>query len=104
MDGNENLKATKATADNIPREKDQEIDVMGELPLPRLYTVTEVAKYLRLSRSQVYAMIQKNELPIIWVSEHRIVVSESDLVAWIQRHKAYEPSQLVFMLDRIVAD
>ena len=104
MDGNENLKATKAIAENAPREKDQEISEMSGLPLPRLYTVAEVARYLRLSRSQVYAMISKNELPIIRVSERRIVVSESDLVAWIQRHKAYEPSQLVFMLDRIVAD
>ena len=104
MDGNDNLNAAKAAPNNPPRDNSQEIGSMDELPLPRLYTVTEVAKYLRLSRSQVYAMIQKNELPIIRVSERRIVVSESDLVAWIQRHKAYEPSQLVFMLDRIVAD
>ena len=59
MDGNENLKVAKATADNVPREKDQEIGVTGGLPLPRLYTVSEVAKYLRLSRSQVYAMISE---------------------------------------------
>ncbi len=104
MDGNEKLKTAKANADTTPREIDQETSAISGLPLPRLYTVSEVAKYLRLSRSQVYAMISKNELPIIRVSERRIVVSESDLVAWIQRHKAYEPSQLVFMLDRIVAD
>jgi excisionase family DNA binding protein len=75
---------------------------MNEIQLPRLFTVTEVAEYLRLSKSQVYAMIQKKELPFIRVSERRIVVSERDLVAWIQKQKAYEPSQLVFMLDRIL--
>src|SRR4030067_2918926 len=81
-------------------------------PQPEIRKNAELARdgeyaeiaYLRQSRSQVYAMIQKNELPIIRVSERRIVVSESDLVAWIQKHKSYEPSQLVFMLDRIVAD
>jgi excisionase family DNA binding protein len=67
-----------------------------------LFPVTEVAGYLGLSKSQVYAMIQKKELPFIRVSERRIVVSERDLAAWIQKQKAYEPSQLVFMLDRML--
>lgn len=104
MDGNENQNTAKVNPDVMSPDTDREMEAVGGLELPRLYTVSEVAKYLRLSRSQVYAMIQKNELPIIRVSERRIVVSESDLVAWIQRHKAYEPSQLVFILDRIVAD
>ena len=70
--------------------------------LPRLLTIKEVAKYLRMSRSQVYTMVAKKKLPYIRLSERRIVVSEEDLAAFIQRQKAMEPSQLVFMLDRIL--
>ena len=70
--------------------------------LERLMTVSEVARYLRLSKSQVYALIQRNEIPHFRVSERRIVVSESDLKAWIQKQRAMAPSQLVFMLDRMM--
>lgn len=70
--------------------------------LPRLLTIGEVANYLRMSKSQVYQMVAKKKLPYIRLSERRIVVSEDDLVAFIQRQRAMEPSQLVFMLDRIL--
>jgi excisionase family DNA binding protein len=70
--------------------------------LPRLLTIGEVANCLRMSKSQVYIMVAKKKLPYIRLSERRIVVSEEDLVAFIQRQRAMEPSQLVFMLDRIL--
>jgi excisionase family DNA binding protein len=70
--------------------------------LPRLFTVNEVARYLRLSKSQVYTLIQRNEIPHFRVSERRIVVSESDLKTWIQKQKASAPSQLVFMIDKML--
>jgi len=57
--------------------------------LPRLFTVNEVARYLRLSKSQVYTLIQRNEIPHFRVSERRIVVSESDLITWIQKQKGW---------------
>ena len=68
----------------------------------QFYTVSEVANILRLSKSQVYLMIQKKKLPYIRLSERRIVVRESDLERWIERQRAMEPSQLVFALDRIL--
>jgi len=70
--------------------------------LPRLLTISEVASYLRMSKSQVYTMVAKKKIPYIRLSERRIVVSEEDLVAFVQRQRAMEPSQLVFMLDRIL--
>ena len=72
--------------------------------LPRLLTISEVARYLRLSKSQVYTLIQRNDLPHFRVSERRIVVSETDLLAWVQKQKALAPSQLVFMLDRLLEE
>ena len=70
--------------------------------LPRLLTIAEVANCLRMSKSQVYLMVAKKTLPYIRLSERRIVVSEDDLIAFIQRQRAMEPSQLIFMLDRIL--
>src|SRR3972149_3313826 len=101
MEASENQNVTKAAESDLTRDNHQEMAARVGMRFPRLYTVREVAAYLRLSKAQVYAMIQKRELPIIRVSERRIVVSESDLVAWIQKRMAFEPSQLVFMLDRI---
>ena len=49
----------------------------------RMLTVSEVAKYLRLSKSQVYLMVQKKKLPYIRLSERRIVVRKKDLEQWI---------------------
>ena len=72
--------------------------------LPRLLTVNEVARYLRLSKSQVYTLIQRNDLPHFRVSERRIVIAETDLKAWVQKQKSLAPSQLVFMLDRLLEE
>jgi excisionase family DNA binding protein len=72
--------------------------------LERLMTVTEVADYLRLSKSQVYAMISQRKLPCIRISERRVVVSEKDLLEWVQKQRGMEPSQLVFMLDRMLGE
>lgn len=68
----------------------------------QLLTVPEVSSYLRLSKSQVYLMLKKRQLPYIRVSERRIVIRQSDLERWLQRQAAMEPSQIVFMLDKIL--
>lgn len=72
--------------------------------LPQLFTIGEVASYLRMSKSQVYLMIAKKKLPHIRLSERRIVVSEEDLVAFLRRKRAMGPSQLVFLLDQILEE
>ncbi len=50
----------------------------------KLYKVSEVAVYLRLSRSQVYAMIARRELPHVRLSKRRIIVREKDLKIWME--------------------
>jgi excisionase family DNA binding protein len=64
--------------------------------LDRLYTVPEVAKYLRISKSQAYILIQKKKLPYIRVSERRIVVRECDLKKWIEQ-RIEKPEQFTFI-------
>jgi excisionase family DNA binding protein len=69
--------------------------MMGEY-LERLYTVKEVAKYLRISKSHAYLLIQKKKLPYIRVSQRRIVVRECDLKKWIER-RIEKPEQVTFL-------
>ena len=68
----------------------------------RLLTVAEAAEYLRLSNASVYNLIKQKKLPCIRVSQRRLVVTERDLSAYIQRQRGLEPGQFVFMLDGIL--
>jgi len=58
-----------------------------EILQDRMLTVLEASRYLRLSRSQVYLMIQKKMIPHIRLSERRIVIRQSDLIAWLERQR-----------------
>jgi excisionase family DNA binding protein len=70
--------------------------------LDRLMTVSEVAEFLRLSKTQVYGMVSRREIPSIRVSKRRVVIAQSDLVRWIQKQKSMEPSRLIFMIDELL--
>lgn len=63
-----------------------------ETNLDRLYTVAEVSKYLRLSKSQVYYMIARKELPHLRLSERRVVVRETDLKKWLDKQVNGSPA------------
>ena len=52
--------------------------------LDRLYTVREVAEYLRISKSQAYYLVARKEIPSIKVSERRVVIREADLKKWLE--------------------
>ena len=60
--------------------------------LPQLLTISEVASYLRMSKSQVYTLVAKKRLPCIRLSERRVVVSQQDLIAYISRQREMETS------------
>ncbi len=48
-------------------------------------TVPEAARYLRLSKAQLYAMIQRKEIPHVRISEKRIILRMRDLHAWLDQ-------------------
>ncbi len=48
-------------------------------------TVPEAARYLRLSKAQLYAMIQRKEIPHVRISEKRIILRMRDLHAWLDK-------------------
>jgi excisionase family DNA binding protein len=47
-------------------------------------TVPEAARYLRVSKTQLYAMIQRKEFPHTRVTEKRVIIRMKDLKAWLE--------------------
>jgi excisionase family DNA binding protein len=47
-------------------------------------TVPEAARYLRVSKAQLYAMIQRKEIPHTRVTEKRVIIRMRDLKAWLE--------------------
>jgi excisionase family DNA binding protein len=52
--------------------------------------VTEAASYLKVSKTLLYELIQKKQIPFTRVSERRIVIRKRDLDEWIEKrsHKS----------------
>ena len=67
-----------------------------------ILTISQVAKYLQLSKSKAYYLVKRNEILHIRIGRN-VRVLEGDLIKWIQRMKN-NPSQLVFLIDRLQTD
>jgi excisionase family DNA binding protein len=57
-------------------------DEMNEV----IYTIPEVARYLKLSKSKVYSMVQKGTIPYIRIGRN-VRIRERDLARWIHENK-----------------
>lgn len=55
--------------------------------MDQMLTVPEAARYLRMSRAQVYMMIQQKKIPCIRLSERRVVIRVADLEQWLEGRK-----------------
>lgn len=51
--------------------------------MDKIYTVPEVAQYLRMSKAKIYALVQRGEIPSIKLGRN-VRIRESDLLAWIE--------------------
>ncbi len=57
-----------------------------------IYTIPEIAQYLKLSKSKVYQLVQKGQLPHIKIGKN-VRVKESDLNQWIDKQRQdFDPS------------
>jgi excisionase family DNA binding protein len=54
-------------------EKERAMNAVDASSLPQLGRVTEVAKYLNLSRSKIYLMMEQGELPYVKLGKSRRV-------------------------------
>jgi excisionase family DNA binding protein len=51
-----------------------------------ILTVPEVADVLKLSKSKVYALIERGEMPVVRIGKS-VRILASDLVAWINSRR-----------------
>ena len=51
-----------------------------------IYTVSEVAKALKISRSKIYLLIQRKEIPHLKIGRN-VRITESQLQEWIQNNR-----------------
>lgn len=51
----------------------------------KIYTVPEVASYLKMSRSKVYHLDQTRETPLIKINRN-VRIRETDLKKWIEKN------------------
>lgn len=52
--------------------------------MDRILTIPEVADYLKISRSKVYALVARNQIPYIRIGRN-VRIKESDLERWINQ-------------------
>lgn len=57
--------------------------------MEQIYTVLEVAKYLKISKSKLYLMIARREIPFIRIGVKSVRIRESDLIKWLEEQKRF---------------
>ena len=63
--------------------------------MENVYRVTEVAEYLKLSRSRVYRMVKSGEIPHLKIGKS-VRILESDLATWMEENRSSPERQLGF--------
>jgi excisionase family DNA binding protein len=51
----------------------------------KIYTIPEVASYLKMSRSKVYSLVQTRKIPHIKINRN-VRIRETDLKKWIEKN------------------
>jgi excisionase family DNA binding protein len=66
--------------------------------MEKIYNIPQVAEYLQISRSKMYACVKRGKVPHVR-NGRNVRIRESDLVAWIEENMVnYEiPFQLTFL-------
>jgi excisionase family DNA binding protein len=51
-----------------------------------VYTIPEVARHLKLSKSKVYYLVQQRKIPHVRIGRN-VRIKESDLRAWVEENR-----------------
>ena len=51
-----------------------------------IMTVPQVAEYLQISKSKLYLMVQRGEIPHVKIGKN-VRIMESDLVKWVEAQR-----------------
>ena len=57
--------------------------------MDEILTVTEVSKYLKISRAKIYYLIQRKQLPYIRI-QRNVRVRVTDLEKWLEKQTVKE--------------
>ena len=55
-----------------------------------IYTIPEVAKYLKISRSKIYLLVTRGQIPYIRIGRN-VRIRETDLKMWIEANSVSQP-------------
>jgi excisionase family DNA binding protein len=55
-----------------------------------IYTIPEVARYLKLSRSKVYLLVTQGQIPYVRIGRN-VRIRETDLKMWIEENAVSPP-------------
>jgi excisionase family DNA binding protein len=61
--------------------------------LPILLTVDDVASILRTTRTAVYAMAARGQLPGLTRIGRRVLIRSADLLRWLDQNRAPSPKE-----------
>jgi len=53
--------------------------------MEEIFTIPEVARYLKLSKSKVYYLVQNGEIPHLKIGRN-VRIRENDLKRWIEKY------------------
>ena len=60
---------------------------------PRLLTADEVADLIRTSRTAVYAMVSRAQIPGVTRIGRRVLFRSDDLLHWLDQNRAPSPKE-----------
>jgi len=65
----------------------------GGVVMPTLLTVDEVADLLRTTRTAVYALVARAQVPGVTRLGRRILIRADELVKWLDQNRAPSPKE-----------
>ncbi len=51
-----------------------------------ILTIPEVARYLKISKSKIYYLVQRREIPHVKIGRN-VRIKESELTKWLDKHQ-----------------
>lgn len=57
--------------------------------IENIYTIPEVAEYLKISKSKVYALVQQGKITHVRIGKN-VRIRETDLKKWIEKNAVME--------------
>ena len=65
----------------------------GVVVMPTLLTVDEVADHLRTTRTAVYALVARGQVPGVTRLGRRVLIRADELVEWLDQNRAPSPKE-----------